>query len=58
MLMLMAFAIAAENVVIKIFDETNSSFWSTDSVGPEVQHFIRNKSAKTNRLLLSICSPV
>jgi hypothetical protein len=54
MLMLMAFAIAAENVIMKIFDETNSSFWSTDSVGPEVQHFVRKKSAKTNNLLLSI----
>jgi hypothetical protein len=52
--MLMAFSIAMEDAVMKIIDETNSSFWSTDSVGPEVQHIIRNKSAKTNNLLLSI----
>ncbi|KAJ3621295.1 hypothetical protein MTP99_003447 [Tenebrio molitor] len=53
-LMLMAFSIAMEDAVMKIIDEANSSFWSTDSVGPEVQHIIRNKSAKTNHLLLSI----
>jgi hypothetical protein len=52
--MLMAFSIAMEDAVMKIIDEANSSFWSTDSVGPEVQHIIRNKSAKTNHLLLSI----
>jgi hypothetical protein len=58
MLMVMAFAIFMEDVLLKIVGESNSSFWSTDSVGPEVQHFIKKKSAQINYMYFSIYAVV
>jgi hypothetical protein len=52
--MVMASAIVMENLILKVFVESINSFWSTDSVGPEVQHFVKKKLAQTIRLLVSI----
>jgi hypothetical protein len=56
--MLMASAIVMEDEILKIFDESVSAVWSTDSVGPEVQHFIKKKSAQINYMYFSIYAVV
>ncbi|KAJ3621292.1 hypothetical protein MTP99_003444 [Tenebrio molitor] len=53
-LMVMASAIVMEDVILKTVDESISSFWSTDSVNPEVQHSIKKKSAQINNMYFSI----
>jgi hypothetical protein len=46
--MVMASAIVMENLILKVFVESINSFWSTDSVGPEVQHFVKKKISTNN----------
>jgi hypothetical protein len=46
----MASAIVMEDVILKLVNELNSSFWSIDSLGAEVQYF-----AKKNLLKQTIC---
>jgi hypothetical protein len=50
----MASATVMEDVILKTLDESISAFWSTDSVGPEVQHFVKKQSAQTNYFYFSI----
>jgi hypothetical protein len=52
--MVMASAIVMEDVILKLVNELNSSFWSIDSLGAEVQYFAKKKSAQTNYMLFSI----
>jgi hypothetical protein len=56
--MLMASAIVMEDEILKIFDESVSAVWSTDSVGPEVQHIIKKKSAQINYMYFLIYAVV
>jgi hypothetical protein len=54
--MVMASAIVMEDVILKTFDESINSCWSTDSVGPEAQHSIKKKSAQINNMYFWIYS--